>query len=112
MITPKTPAKHYFVSTKYSKRIEGQKERTTYSVSIQAIINPCLDCRCNSEDNILFSNTWKLLEILWLFSGRQSKKIPDYEQTGSSDHCFRGHRISPVKGLQIALLWVSKIYKV
>lgn len=67
------------------------------------------ECRCNLKDYRLFWNNWKLLEILWLFSG-QSKKIPDYEQTGSSDHCFRGHRISPVKRLKPALLEVSKIY--
>lgn len=103
MITPKIPAKHYFVSAKCSKRIQGQKERTRYSVSIQVAISPFSDCRCYLEDYRLFSSTWKLFETLWLFTDGQSKKIPDYEQTGSSHHCFRGYRISSVKGLQADL---------
>lgn len=92
--------------------LKDRKGRTRRSVSILVIIHSSIDCSYNFEHYVLFSIIWKLLEILWLFSGEQAKKIPDYEWTGSSDHCFRGHRISSLKELQTALLGMTTICKV
>lgn len=92
--------------------LKGRKGRTRCSVSIPVIIHSSLGCSYNLENYTLSSMIWKLFEILWLFSGEQTKKPPDYKQTGSSECCFRGHRISSVKELPTALLRVTVVQKV
>lgn len=66
--------------------LKDRKGRIRCSVCIPVMFHSSINCSYNLENHTLFSAIWKLIEVLWLFSGEQAKKPPDDEWTGSPEH--------------------------